>query len=389
MIRIAFPLIGRGAWTGGQVYLRNTLRLIGGRLGKQVEASVFLSPEENEKFGAELSPLVDGRIIVDNACASAGRGKRLARTLITGHDSKLAGLLRHAATDVVFEVAAFYGARFPIPVISWMPDFQHAHMPHMFTRTNRWRRDIGFRAQITAGRTIMISSETARTDLERLYPKARRRNHVVRFAIDMDLEAPFARTEDLRALYDLPRRFFYIPNQIWRHKNHAVVIRALARAKAQGGLTRLPPVIFSGLNKDPRNPEHFNELMAEARNAGVGEYFRYLGLIPYDHVMGLVAACDALINPSLFEGWSTPIEEAKALGAPLILSDIPIHREQAPAARFFDPASPDEAARVLLDTGARPAITRPPLATLAAAQQQRLDAHAASFLNVVTAATTT
>jgi glycosyltransferase involved in cell wall biosynthesis len=40
-------------------------------------------------------------------------------------------------------------------------------------------------------------------------------------------------------------------------------------------------------------------------------------------------ASTALINPSLFEGWSTTVEEAKSTGTPMILSDLGVHREQA------------------------------------------------------------
>ena len=46
---------------------------------------------------------------------------------------------------------------------------------------------------------------------------------------------------------------------------------------------------------------------------------------------------NALLNPSRFEGWSTTVEEAKAVGTPMLLSDIAVHREQAPQARFFAP----------------------------------------------------
>ena len=59
-IKVAFPLIGRGSWTGGAVYLKNTLRLIRSRLTSDIAASVFLSPFENEEFGAELAPLSRG-----------------------------------------------------------------------------------------------------------------------------------------------------------------------------------------------------------------------------------------------------------------------------------------------------------------------------------------
>src|SRR5690606_26082660 len=53
----------------------------------------------------------------------------------------------------------------------------------------------------------------------------------------------------------------------------------------------------------------------------------------------------AVINPSLFEGWSSTVEEAKALGKSVILSNIPAHVEQNPhKGIFFDPKNPYELA---------------------------------------------
>jgi hypothetical protein len=46
----------------------------------------------------------------------------------------------------------------------------------------------------------------------------------------------------------------------------------------------------------------------------------------------------ASLNPSRFEGWSTVVEEIKALGVPMILSDLRMHRERAgETARYFAP----------------------------------------------------
>jgi len=384
--RLAFPLVGRGLWTGGLVYLKNTLRLIRKRLAREIEAVVFLSPAEREKFGAELESLVDGRIIVDPAIGDPGRGRSLGRALATGRDVALERMLKAARADAVFEVGQFYGARFGLPVIAWLPDLQHRYMPEMFTRLNWWRRDLAFRMQIRSGRALMVSSESARDDMERFYPGSRGRGHVVRFAIELDIDAHMRCGEEMRALYGLPDRFFFLPNQFWRHKNHATIVLALARLRAAGRLSDVPPVILSGQNRDIRNPEHFSNLMQAAREVGVESHFRYLGLIPYDHVLNLAACCDALINPSNFEGWSTPIEEAKAVGAPLILSDIRVHREQAPGARLFDPDSSEAAADALLEFALRPPPPRAPLATLIAEQDRRLENHAASILCVVRSA---
>jgi glycosyltransferase involved in cell wall biosynthesis len=64
--------------------------------------------------------------------------------------------------------------------------------------------------------------------------------------------------------------------------------------------------------------------------------------------MPLARAAIALINPSLFEGWSTTVEEAKSLGVPMLLSGIALHREQAGTrAQYFDPHSEFEAAECL------------------------------------------
>ena len=72
--------------------------------------------------------------------------------------------------------------------------------------------------------------------------------------------------------------------------------------------------------------------------------FRPLGVVPYRDMLGLMRHAVAVINPSLFEGWSTSVEEAKSMGKAVVLSDIPVHREQAPGrGLFFDPRDPDAA----------------------------------------------
>jgi glycosyltransferase involved in cell wall biosynthesis len=384
MIRVAFPLIGRAVWTGGYVYLRNTLRLVRSRLEGELSASVFLAPDEDAAYGDELRALADGRVRVDPAFAGWGRGPGLARALATGRDAAAEGALGPA--DCLFEVAAFYGWRPGLPVLSWMPDFQHRHMPEMFRPANRLRRELGFRAQVASGRTVMLSSRTAEADCLRFYPAARGRTRVVRFAADIDVAEPFRRAADARARHGIEGPFVYLPNQSWKHKNHATVLEALALLRDEGRLDAVPPVVMSGLPRDPRNPGHHEALEARARSLGLQDRFRHLGLIDYADVLALAAGCAALLNPSLFEGWSTPIEEAKALGAPLLLSDIPIHREQAPHARFFDPRSPRALADALLGLASDPPPPRADAAALRAAQDRRLDDHAAALLDAVRAA---
>ena len=77
-------------------------------------------------------------------------------------------------------------------------------------------------------------------------------------------------------------------------------------------------------------------------------HFRVLGMIPFDDLSGLMLHSIALINPSHFEGWSTSVEESKSLGKRILLSDIRVHREQAPARGVFFPADDAEGLAVAL-----------------------------------------
>lgn len=77
----------------------------------------------------------------------------------------------------------------------------------------------------------------------------------------------------------------------------------------------------------------------------------FLGLIPYQDVAALMQGAVAMINPSLFEGWSTTVEEAKSLGKRIILSNIPVHMEQNPErGLFFEPHNPEALADAISHT---------------------------------------
>jgi len=64
----------------------------------------------------------------------------------------------------------------------------------------------------------------------------------------------------------------------------------------------------------------------------------FLGFIPDKKLVSLYHQASALIQPSLMEGFDLTVVEAMAAGLPVIISDIPVHREIAgEAAIFFNP----------------------------------------------------
>ena len=132
--------------------------------------------------------------------------------------------------------------------------------------------------------------------------------------------------DDVLARHSINQPYIFLPNQYWQHKNHGVVVRALQHLRTQG--LPLPLVVSTGKTEDMRSPSYFPQFQAQLASLGLQDSYRILGVVPRQDMLVLLAHSAVVLNPSCFEGWSTGVEEAKALGKPLLVSNIPVHREQ-------------------------------------------------------------
>jgi glycosyltransferase involved in cell wall biosynthesis len=379
-LRVAFTNIPRRLWAGGYNYQRNLFDALNRYRPGEIVPVVFAGMDDDRAELAALSQIPAVEVVQSPVFDRRGSG--LARALVLGLDRPASAEFQAKRIDLVFENARFFGWRLPLPAIAWFPDFQHRRLPQLFSPIARWRRDLGFRAQIASGRRIMLSSESALRDCRKFYPGLTENVSVVRFAAQPAPALLTANPADILAQYSLPPKYFYLPNQFWRHKNHQVVVDALSILKKRG----LDVVVAaSGSPEDPREGGYFHGLMGQVESRGLVNSFRYLGMIPLDHVFALLRASTALINPSRFEGWSTTVEEAKSFGVPLILSDIDVHREQTGgAARYFGIDDPGMLADRLCEAWqtAEPPAVRDLLPDIG----PRMSAFAADFVCVVRAA---
>jgi glycosyltransferase involved in cell wall biosynthesis len=345
--RVAFTLISAANWlsTGGYNYLVNLAQVLSAHAGNRVQMVLFVGTDTVPANLAPFAAIAGVEIVPASAFDDARRNQRLRQALSTGCDRIAARAFHEHRIDVLFECAQFYGWRFPFPSVAWITDFQHRHLPELFSFRAYWKRDLGFRAQILSRRQVMLSSEDSRSDCEAFFPQSIGRTSVVRSAM---LPPELSDVDHDRAIvsgYQLPECYFYLPNQFWKHKNHRTVIEAL-RILRQKGLS--PVVAASGREEDYRHPQHFTRLQALVSAYGLTDNFRFLGIVPRPHVYALMRLSTALINPSLSEGWSTPVEEAKSLGVPMLLSDLCVHREQAGTrAQYFHPQAAEQLASLM------------------------------------------
>jgi glycosyltransferase involved in cell wall biosynthesis len=374
--RLAFTYIPRRLWAGGYNYQSNLFAALSKVRPGEFAPVLFAGTGDDD---ADLAPFaaIPGVEVVRSAAFEGRAG--LAAALALGLDREAATEFRTHRIDAVFESARFFGWRLPYPAIAWFPDFQHRRLPQLFPAAARWRREAGFRMQIASGRTIMLSSESSHRDFRTFYPGAKNKVCVVRFATQPSPAFLTSNPAEIVAQYQLPEKYFYLPNQFYTHKNHQVVVDALA-ILAQRGFDVV--VCASGSTEDRRERGHFDEVMERVRNLGLERRFLHLGMVPLSHVYALLRACTALINPSRSEGWSTTVEEAKSFGVPMILSDLDVHREQTTGtARYFgtdDPATlADHLMRVARESAA------PSVRNLVPGHDDRVASFAADFATTV------
>ncbi len=209
-------------------------------------------------------------------------------------------------------------------------------MPEFFPAAELASRDAGFARMANYCKCTVMSSHEALKDLAVFAPAAMANSRVLHFVAGFGaVQKGGSDLSKLQAGYHFDEPYFHLPNQFWAHKNHRIVIEALALLASKG---RRVLVLATGHREDTRQPGHFKALMQRAEELGVADRFRPLGVVPFKDLVGLMRNSIALINPSLFEGWSTTVEEGKSMGKKILLSNIAVHLEQAPPRGvFFDP----------------------------------------------------
>jgi glycosyltransferase involved in cell wall biosynthesis len=229
--------------------------------------------------------------------------------------------------------------------VYWIPDFQHKYLPAFFSSEELSLRDANIEALSKLDATIVFSSNDVKDDFTRFFKEHKSTARVIRFASVL-ISFSHLSIEELRKKYALSEKSYFIsPNQFWAHKNHIVILKAVTLLKAEGFKLQ---VVFTGKEQDYRNPKYTMELKDYVAANKIENMVAFLGFIDRAEQLQLMNHAQAVIQPSLFEGWSTVVEDAKALNKTLILSDLEVHREQCGnAGNYFSPENASELALYL------------------------------------------
>ncbi|WP_157776536.1 glycosyltransferase family 4 protein [Nitratireductor aquibiodomus] len=339
-IKLGLPFNYDENWIGGAYYAQNlvsSFRL----LPPEKQPDVFVLSHDRKSFEFIAQGSGYGRCIWVQPARLADIDGGIFRKLTLLQKIIPRILKRKMNFDIIYP---FPIDRQAAETVCWIPDFQEKHLPHLFSSEELRQRDRQVRYFCENFGNIVFSSEAAENDFLTFYPGEGVKTHVVRFAV-FNSNVSNSCFEEVSVKYGLPSRFFYCPNQFWVHKNHAIVLEALAKLKDNGVKV---DVVFSGKEHDHRVPTHAQDLKDRARVLGVDDRAHFLGFLPRSEQVTLFRHAVAIVQPSLFEGWSTVIEDAKAISQFVIASNLAVNREQiSQNVAFFDPHNATSLASLL------------------------------------------
>jgi glycosyltransferase involved in cell wall biosynthesis len=288
----------------------------------------------------------------------AAYGDRVQVVFFNGASRGLMATLRKIDADVVFPCMMSLGKEFPVPWIGYLLDFQHRHLPHLFSWPELRYREWRLSGVLRDAETIIVNARAVKADALAFRPNTRATITALPFAPSIKDQWLSADSRETRDRYVLPPSYFIVCNQFWVHKDHKTAFRAFARFSASRSANDQPiHLVCTGGMHDYRAPTYMDEIKDLLFELKISRSVHLLGHIAKEDQIALVRGSIAVIQPTLFEGGpgGGSIYDAVALGVPGLVSDIPVNREiDDPNIAYFAPGDSKELADLMIETQRRP-----------------------------------
>jgi glycosyltransferase involved in cell wall biosynthesis len=241
------------------------------------------------------------------------------------------------------------------PTVLTVHDLTFRHLPQHHKPLNRWYLRLTIPLFCRRATHIISVSEHTRRDLIDAYGVPSDKVTVVYEAADQLFRPqPPDTAEAVKAKYGLPERYLLYVGTVEPRKNLPRLADAFAVLRSDG--------LTDGLVIAGRLGWLYHGFLEQLERSPVCRHVTLTGYVPGGDLPALYAGAQALVFPSLYEGFGLPVLEAMACGTPVACSDRSSMPEIAGgAALLFDPTRTEAivgAVRGLLGDGALQADLR-------------------------------
>jgi glycosyltransferase involved in cell wall biosynthesis len=238
-----------------------------------------------------------------------------------------------------------------IPAVLTVHDLIFRHLPEHHKPLNRWYLNLTMPLYCRRADHIIAVSEHTGYDLISAYGIAAEKISVVyEAAAPAFCPQPPQAVAAVRTRYDLPERYLLFVGTIEPRKNLIRLLAAFEAVYADG--------LVDGLVVVGKRGWLYGDFFARLEESPVREVVFLPGYVPDGDLPAFYAGAQALVLPSVYEGFGLPALEAMACGTPVVASNASsIPEIGGEAALYFDPLDEEAAAdairRLLRDADLR------------------------------------
>jgi glycosyltransferase involved in cell wall biosynthesis len=223
-----------------------------------------------------------------------------------------------------------------VPTVLTVHDLIFRHLPQHHKSLNRWYLNATMPLYCRHADQIIAISQATRQDLMAAYGVPAEKITVIPEAADPQFHPQSPETVTIvRARYDLPQRYLLFVGTIEPRKNLGRLLTAFEVLQADG--------LTDGLVIVGRRGWLTDAFFAQLERSPARDAVIFPGYVPDPDLPAIYAGAQALVFPSLYEGFGLPVLEAMACETPVVTSRTSsIPEVGGDAALYFDPEDADE-----------------------------------------------
>jgi glycosyltransferase involved in cell wall biosynthesis len=330
--RLAIVFNFNPKWTGGVIYNLNIIKTLNFLEDKdKPQVVVFYNPDLKKYIDEIEYPYLE---LAPHNFSSIYKG--YIDSFLKNKNTFVHDIAVSQKLDAIFPMHDYpVKSKLKIKLVSWYADLQHQYYPQFFSKFKIFERNMRIKMILRNSKDLVVSSQAVKDDFMKFYKIPKNlKIHIYHFVSIID-NLPDLSVAEIKAKYNLQSDYYMISNQFHKHKNHKVAFEAVAELKKKG-----IPVNIVVTGRFPEEPEsaYLQELHDIINTNDLRQSISFLGLIPRGDQLLLMKYAKAIIQPSLFEGWSTVIEDAKSLQVPVIAANLNVNIEQLKEkGTYFEP----------------------------------------------------
>ncbi|MCF8380656.1 MAG: glycosyltransferase family 4 protein [Bacteroidales bacterium] len=332
----------QASWMGGVIYILNVIKILNFLNDEEKPEIILFYNPDLKKFVDQISyPYLQA---VEWNFPNIYNG--YIKSWLTGKNVFIKDIIKR------YELNGLYPLHdYPVKTItstklvSWYADLQHEYYPEFFSRKKIIERTLRIKFILKNSGDLVVSSQAVMNDFEKFFGLRKGiKVHIFHFVSVVD-DFSELDIKKIREKYELPQKYYMISNQFHKHKNHKVLLDAMVKLKNKGLNIHMA---MTGRFPDATHSPYMQELHSIINEHKLHPQISLLGIIPRNEQLLLMKHSQAVLQPSLFEGWSTVIEDAISVQVPVVASNLPVNIEQlGPDGVYFEPHNSDELTAIL------------------------------------------